>query len=157
MSPRPLSVLGGSLIVIAVGLTVAVGATFDARPSPFALLVGLWALVGALLVALRPVNAVGWLFAAAGLFWLTGMIASSAANPRQIWIAGGIGVTPFLSMARHLEPGGYQIDLYYCTEHAEQAHFLASSSRSASAIDGSGSSRFERFPWATSAPRTSWG
>ena len=45
-------------------------------------------------------------------------------NPRQIWIAGGIGITPFLSMARSLEPAGYQVDLYYCTEHAEQSHFL---------------------------------
>lgn len=45
-------------------------------------------------------------------------------NPRQIWIAGGIGITPFLSMARDLQPAGYQIDLYYCTEHAEQAHSL---------------------------------
>ena len=45
-------------------------------------------------------------------------------NPRQIWIAGGIGITPFLSMARSLDPAGYHIDLYYCTEHAEQAHFL---------------------------------
>ena len=48
----------------------------------------------------------------------------AVSNPRQIWIAGGIGVTPFLSMARSLEPAGYQIDLYYCTEHADQAHFL---------------------------------
>jgi predicted ferric reductase len=44
---------------------------------------------------------------------------------RQIWIAGGIGVTPFLSMARSLrgdEP--VDVDLYYCVEHAEEAHFL---------------------------------
>jgi predicted ferric reductase len=43
----------------------------------------------------------------------------------QIWLAGGIGVTPFLSMARSLryanEPA---VDLYYCVEHAEEAHFL---------------------------------
>jgi predicted ferric reductase len=44
-------------------------------------------------------------------------------NPRQIWIAGGIGITPFLSMARSLDPVGSQIDLYYCTEQAEQAYF----------------------------------
>ncbi len=89
MSPRPLSVLAGSLIVITVGLTVAVGATFAAKLAPFTLLVGLWALVGALLVALRPANAVGWLFAAAGLFWLTGMIASSAAES----VGPGAGLT----------------------------------------------------------------
>jgi predicted ferric reductase/mono/diheme cytochrome c family protein len=43
----------------------------------------------------------------------------------QIWLAGGIGVTPFLSMARSLryanEPA---VDFYYCVEHAEEAHFL---------------------------------
>jgi predicted ferric reductase/mono/diheme cytochrome c family protein len=43
----------------------------------------------------------------------------------QVWLAGGIGVTPFLSMARSLryanEPA---VDLYYCVEHAEEAHFL---------------------------------
>ena len=89
VSPRPLSVLAGSLVVIAVGLAVVVGATFDAKPSAFTLLVALWALVGALLVALRPANAVGWLFAAAGLFWLTGMIASSAAES----VSPGAGLT----------------------------------------------------------------
>jgi predicted ferric reductase/mono/diheme cytochrome c family protein len=43
----------------------------------------------------------------------------------QVWLAGGIGVTPFLSMARSLryanEPA---VDFYYCVEHAEEAHFL---------------------------------
>jgi predicted ferric reductase len=45
-------------------------------------------------------------------------------NVRQIWIAGGIGITPFLSMARSLDASGYEIDLYYATETREQAHFL---------------------------------
>jgi predicted ferric reductase/mono/diheme cytochrome c family protein len=43
----------------------------------------------------------------------------------QLWLAGGIGVTPFLSMARSLrfanEPA---VDFYYCVEHPEEAHFL---------------------------------
>jgi predicted ferric reductase len=47
------------------------------------------------------------------------------ANHRQIWIAGGIGVTPFLSMARDLGPTtAYDIDLYYCTKTLEAALFL---------------------------------
>ncbi|HEX6652086.1 MAG TPA: ferric reductase-like transmembrane domain-containing protein [Thermoleophilaceae bacterium] len=41
----------------------------------------------------------------------------------QTWIAGGIGITPFLSWARSLnEP--IAADLYYCTPGAEHAHFL---------------------------------
>jgi predicted ferric reductase len=46
------------------------------------------------------------------------------AGPRQVWIAGGIGITPFLSMARSLDDAAREIDLYYCTAVAEQAYFL---------------------------------
>ena len=48
-----------------------------------------------------------------------------AGGARQIWLAGGIGVTPFLSMARSLGAGeGPAVDFYYCVEHADEAHFL---------------------------------
>ncbi|MDQ3108236.1 MAG: ferredoxin reductase family protein [Actinomycetota bacterium] len=44
---------------------------------------------------------------------------------RQVWIGGGIGITPFLGMARAVrrDEGRYDIDLYYCTAHAEEAYF----------------------------------
>jgi predicted ferric reductase len=46
------------------------------------------------------------------------------ANKRQVWIGGGIGITPFLSMARAVaKGGGYDVDLYYCTADAAEAHF----------------------------------
>ncbi|MDQ3645824.1 MAG: ferredoxin reductase family protein [Actinomycetota bacterium] len=44
-------------------------------------------------------------------------------NPRQIWVAGGIGVTPFLSMARSLDASKYEVDFYYCTESSEDDYF----------------------------------
>jgi predicted ferric reductase len=49
----------------------------------------------------------------------------------QLWIAGGIGVTPFLSMARSLgeTPGGH-VHFYYCIERLEEAHSSTSSVRS---------------------------
>jgi predicted ferric reductase len=45
-------------------------------------------------------------------------------STRQIWIAGGIGITPFLSMARSLDQARYQVDLYYATAHAQEAYFM---------------------------------
>ncbi|MFN2488720.1 MAG: ferric reductase-like transmembrane domain-containing protein [Actinomycetota bacterium] len=45
-------------------------------------------------------------------------------NARQIWIAGGIGVTPFVSMARSLEQSEYDVDLYYSVKRESEAFFL---------------------------------
>ncbi|MBP9827336.1 ferredoxin reductase family protein, partial [Candidatus Saccharibacteria bacterium] len=42
---------------------------------------------------------------------------------RQVWIAGGIGVTPFLAMAKSLPKRGYDIDFFYCVQTASEAHF----------------------------------
>ncbi|MFN4181104.1 MAG: ferric reductase-like transmembrane domain-containing protein [Candidatus Paceibacteria bacterium] len=45
---------------------------------------------------------------------------------RQIWIAGGIGITPFLSMAKSLTlDDGYKIDLYYCVKNPKEAVYLS--------------------------------
>jgi predicted ferric reductase len=42
------------------------------------------------------------------------------ANQNQIWIAGGIGITPFLSMARSLSATGPHVDLYYSVKSATE-------------------------------------
>jgi predicted ferric reductase/mono/diheme cytochrome c family protein len=46
-------------------------------------------------------------------------------QPRQLWLAGGIGVTPFLSMARSLRDGDeLPVHFYFCVERPDEAHFL---------------------------------
>jgi len=43
----------------------------------------------------------------------------------QIWIAGGIGITPFLAMAADLPPEGPPVDLYYGAPRRHEAIALA--------------------------------
>lgn len=45
---------------------------------------------------------------------------------RQLWIAGGIGITPFLGRARHLDRLGDPVDirLVYCVQDEARARFL---------------------------------
>lgn len=46
-------------------------------------------------------------------------------NRKQVWIAGGVGITPFLSMARSLSGNKtYDINFFYGTESLEDAVFL---------------------------------
>jgi predicted ferric reductase len=53
-----------------------------------------------------------------------GSFGRGAERHRRIWIAGGIGVTPFLSMARSLGEDAPAIDFYYCVERESEAHFV---------------------------------
>lgn len=44
---------------------------------------------------------------------------------KQIWIAGGIGITPFMSMAHALKNNvDYSVDLYYCVKDEHEAIYL---------------------------------
>ena len=65
-------------------------------------------------------------------------------NPNQIWIAGGIGITPFLSMARSIkEEHNLNVDLYYSVKKSEElidVQFL-------NAMDGVANLHFNYIPF----------
>ena len=47
-------------------------------------------------------------------------------SEQQVWIAGGIGITPFLSVLRTMSPGhGRTVRLYYCVRTAKEAVFYS--------------------------------
>ncbi len=54
-----------------------------------------------------------------------GMFDYKTGGGKQIWIAGGIGLTPFLSFLRDMDGNlAHDIHLYYTVRHKEEALFL---------------------------------
>jgi predicted ferric reductase len=54
-----------------------------------------------------------------------GMFNYKTGGAKQIWIAGGIGLTPFLSFLRDMNGNlAHDVDLYYTVRHPEEAIFL---------------------------------
>jgi predicted ferric reductase len=54
-----------------------------------------------------------------------GMFDYKTGGQKQVWVAGGIGVTPFLSFIRDMDGNlAHDIDLYYTVRHREEAVFL---------------------------------
>ncbi len=54
------------------------------------------------------------------------LVYSKVRNKNQIWIAGGIGIAPFMGMFRDLaeDSKGYNVDLYYCSaSQGEMVYF----------------------------------
>jgi hypothetical protein len=77
MKARPGSIAAALAMVLVAAAAVAFGAergTLDV----FTVMLTLWVLVGALIVALQPRNAVGWLFGMAGTLWVTGLATTAA-------------------------------------------------------------------------------
>jgi hypothetical protein len=75
-------VLPALIVLAAAGLVVAGFATetYGAGEDAWVLFTAFWAVVGAIVIALRPRNAVGWLFTAVGLLWTAGLTATTAAE-----------------------------------------------------------------------------
>jgi len=54
-----------------------------------------------------------------------GMFNYKTGGPKQIWIAGGIGLTPFLSFVRDMDGNlQHHVDLYYTVRHPDEALFV---------------------------------
>jgi predicted ferric reductase len=53
-----------------------------------------------------------------------GMFDYRTGGKKQVWIAGGIGLTPFLSFIRDMDDLDKDIDFYYTVRHREEALFL---------------------------------
>ena len=53
-----------------------------------------------------------------------GMFDHTLGGPRQIWIAGGIGIAPFLGWLSHPSGTLPRADLFYCAPTADDAPFL---------------------------------
>ena len=53
-----------------------------------------------------------------------GFFTEEDSGEEQLWISGGIGLTPFLSMAESIKDNSHKIDFFYCTRNEGQAIFL---------------------------------
>ena len=54
-----------------------------------------------------------------------GMFDYKTGGPKQIWLAGGIGVTPFLAFIRDMNGNlAHHIDFYYTVRHPDEALFV---------------------------------
>ena len=54
-----------------------------------------------------------------------GMFDYKTGGPKQIWLAGGIGVTPFLAFIRDMNVNlAHHIDFYYTVRHPDEALFV---------------------------------
>jgi hypothetical protein len=73
-----------ALLVVVTTVTVAIAGVWinsdEAAPDSMIVFTGAWALVGAVVILLRPRHPIGWLFTAVGLLWTTGLTATASAE-----------------------------------------------------------------------------
>ncbi|MFE6031228.1 ferredoxin reductase domain-containing protein [Streptomyces niveus] len=62
-------------------------------------------------------------------------------GPRQVWIAGGIGIAPFLGWLTHPGAAPPRTGLFYCAPTAEDAPFLPELTAARHTAPSSGSTR----------------
>lgn len=86
---RLLLVVVVSAVVVAALVLVLVHG--DSENRSILILTGLWAILGAVIVALRPGNAVGWLFLALGLLWEIGLAATQSVQNMRNSVGGCAG------------------------------------------------------------------
>lgn len=56
---------------------------------------------------------------------------------KQVWLAGGIGITPFLSTLRSMKANhGHEVHLFYCVREREEAIYLEEMEEIARAVGG---------------------
>lgn len=61
----------------------------------------------------------------------------SGGRAGELWIAGGVGLTPFLSRVRSLAPGrACDIHLVYCVQDESRAHFIKELEAAAASVPG---------------------
>jgi hypothetical protein len=73
---RVLLVAAVSAVVVA---TVVLGAAYGVHPQvSLYVVMGLWAVLGAVIATLRPANAVGWLYLTIGLLWTIGLASADS-------------------------------------------------------------------------------
>jgi len=68
-------------VTVVVSVAVVVGIMISIQEPDYVIaLMGLWAILGAVIVVLRPENAIGWLFLVVGVVWTTGLTATASAQ-----------------------------------------------------------------------------
>lgn len=65
-----------------------------------------------------------------------GHMAFGQGNSRQLWIGGGVGITPFLSYVRDYTPLDLDVDLYYSTRSVKDGIFISDFNEAQKLIPG---------------------